>query len=49
DQGFLSEILVSVQDVVFTSLVTKGSAVDLGLDIGTDVRISFKTSAVHIF
>jgi len=49
DQGFLSEILVSVQDVVFTSLVTKGSAVDLGLDIGTNVRISFKTSAVHIF
>lgn len=49
DQGFLYEVHVSVHDLVFKSLVTKGSAVDLGLDIGTGVQISFKTSAVHMF
>ncbi|HNQ84616.1 MAG TPA: ABC transporter ATP-binding protein [Deltaproteobacteria bacterium] len=49
DQGFLYEVHVSVRDQVFKSLVTKGSAVDLGLDIGTDVQVSFKTSAVHMF
>ncbi|HON96538.1 MAG TPA: TOBE domain-containing protein, partial [Deltaproteobacteria bacterium] len=45
----LYEVHVSVRDQVFKSLVTKGSAVDLGLDIGTDVQVSFKTSAVHMF
>lgn len=49
DQGFLYEVHVRVQDVVFKSLVTKGAALDLGLDIGADVHISFKSSAVHIF
>jgi molybdate/tungstate transport system ATP-binding protein len=49
DQGFLYEVRVSVEDVVFTSLVTKGLAVDLGLDIGTGVQVSFKASSVHIF
>lgn len=49
DQGFLYEVHVLVQDRVFKSHVTKGSAVDLGLDIGTDVYIAFKPSAVHTF
>ncbi|MBN1613615.1 MAG: ABC transporter ATP-binding protein [Deltaproteobacteria bacterium] len=49
DQGFLYEIHINVENRVFKSLVTKGSAVDLGLDIGTDVQISFKSTAVHIF
>ncbi len=49
DQGFLYEVHVSVQALVFRSLVTKGSAVDLSLDIGTRAQISFKTSAVHMF
>jgi len=49
DQGFLYEIHIRVQDVVFKSLITKGAAIDLGLDIGTGVYISFKASAVHIF
>lgn len=49
DQGFLYEVHIYVQDTVFKSLVTKGSAVDLGLDIGTGVQVSFKSSAVHIF
>ncbi|HOP40241.1 MAG TPA: ABC transporter ATP-binding protein [Geobacteraceae bacterium] len=49
DQGFLYEVHVRVQDVVFKSLVTKGAAIDLGLDIGMDVRILFKSSALHIF
>ncbi len=49
DQGFLYEVHVAVQGQVFKSLVTKGSAVDLGLDIGTGVQVSFKTSAVHMF
>ena len=49
DQGFLYEVYISVKDATFISLVTKGSAVDLGLDIGTAVQVCFKTSAVHIF
>ena len=49
DQGFLYEVHVAVKDMVFKSLVTKGSAVDLGIDIGTGVQVSFKTSAVHMF
>ncbi|RPI78070.1 MAG: ABC transporter ATP-binding protein [Desulfobacteraceae bacterium] len=49
DRGFLYEVHVAVHDQVFKSLVTKGSAVNLGLDIGTGVQISFKASAVHMF
>ncbi|NLC70220.1 MAG: ABC transporter ATP-binding protein [Desulfuromonadaceae bacterium] len=49
DQGFLYEIHVAVKDLVFKSFVTKGSAVDLALDLGANVQISFKTSAVHVF
>lgn len=49
DQGFLYEVHVLVQDRIFKSHVTKGSVVDLGLDIGTEVHLSFKPSAVHIF
>lgn len=49
DQGFLYEVHVDVHDVVFKSLVTKGAAIDLGLDIGAPVTISFKSSAVHVF
>lgn len=48
DQGFLYEVHIRVHDLIFKSLVTKGSAIDLGLDIGTEVQLSFKTSAVHI-
>jgi len=49
DQGFLYEVHVDVNKTVFKSLITKGSAVDLCLDIGCGVLVSFKTSAVHIF
>lgn len=49
DQGFLYEVRVAVQDLVLKSLITKGAAVDLGLDIGLGVHVSFKTSAVHTF
>lgn len=49
DQGFVYEVHVAVQNLLFKILVTKGSAVDLALDIGTGVRLSFKSSAVHVF
>ena len=49
DQGFLYEVHIRVRDTVFKSLVTKGAALDLGLDIGTDVQLAFKSSAVHTF
>ena len=49
DQGSLYEVHICVQDMVFKSLVTKGTAGDLGLDVGMGVQISFKSSAVHIF
>lgn len=49
DQGFLYEVHIRVQDVVFKSLVTKGAALEQGLDIGAGVQLSFKSSAVHIF
>ncbi|MBN1545247.1 MAG: ABC transporter ATP-binding protein [Syntrophaceae bacterium] len=49
DQGFLYEVHISVSDLIFKSLITKGSAVELALDIGTDLYVSFKSSAIHIF
>ena len=49
DQGFLYEVHIRVRAVVFKSLVTKGAAIDLALDIGAVVHISFKASAVHVF
>ncbi len=49
DQGFLYEVHVGVHEMVFKALVTKGAAIDLGLDIGEEVTISFKSSAVHVF
>ncbi|MBN1833489.1 MAG: TOBE domain-containing protein, partial [Deltaproteobacteria bacterium] len=49
DQGFLYEIHISVRDLTFRSYITKGSALNLNLDLGTGVQISFKTSAVHVF
>jgi len=39
---------ISVHNFSFKVLITKGSAVDLALDIGTGALISFKPSAVHI-
>jgi molybdate/tungstate transport system ATP-binding protein len=49
DQGFLYEVYVSVHGLLFKILVTKGSAVDLALDIGTGVQLSFKSTSVHVF
>ncbi len=49
ERGFLFEIHVEVPDQLFRSLVTEGSSVDIGLEIGAGVGISFKTSAVHLF
>ncbi len=49
DQGFLYEVHIEVHDLTFRSLVTKGSAVDLGLDSGMSVSLSFKSSTVHVF
>lgn len=49
DQGFLYEIHVTVRDLLFKSFITKGSALNLNLDVGVGVQISFKTSAVHLF
>ncbi|MBN1226955.1 MAG: ABC transporter ATP-binding protein [Deltaproteobacteria bacterium] len=49
NQGFYYEIGVSVKDTSFKGLITKGALIELGLEEGIPVYISFKASAVHVF
>jgi len=49
NQGFYYEIGVSVKDTPFKGLITKGALIELGLEEGIPVYISFKASAVHVF
>ncbi|MBN1106949.1 MAG: ABC transporter ATP-binding protein [Deltaproteobacteria bacterium] len=48
-QGFSYEVHVKTGDLMFKSLVTKRSLVDLGLREGLDVFISFDPASVHTF
>ncbi|MBE9541290.1 MAG: TOBE domain-containing protein, partial [Proteobacteria bacterium] len=49
NQGFYYEIAVQIKDVSFKGLITKGALIELGLEEGTPVYVSFKASAVHVF
>ena len=49
DQGFSYEVHVISGGVLFKSLLTKSSLIELGIKEGLEVFISFKASAVHIF
>jgi molybdate/tungstate transport system ATP-binding protein len=49
NQGFYYEIEVMVKDVSFKGLITKGALIELGLEEGIPVYVSFKASAVHVF
>jgi molybdate/tungstate transport system ATP-binding protein len=49
DQGFYYDIHVLVNQVTFRSLITKASLLELQLDEGVDVFLSFKSTAVHHF
>jgi len=49
NHNFYYEVIVNVNDVPFTGLVTKGALVELGIEEGKMVYVSFKASAVHVF
>jgi molybdate/tungstate transport system ATP-binding protein len=49
NQGFYYEIDVRVRDVSFKGLITKGALIELVLEEGSPVYVSFKASAVHLF
>ena len=49
NNGFFYEIQVQVTDYIFKSLVTKSSLLELKLQEGSKVFISFKATAVHCF
>lgn len=49
NQGFYYEITVQIKDVSFKGLITKGALIELGLEEGIPVYVSFKASAIHIF
>ena len=49
NQGFYYEIAVQTKDVSFKGLITMGALIELGLEEGIPVYVSFKASAVHVF
>ena len=49
NQGFYYEIEARVEDVSFKGLITKVSLIELGLEEGSPVYVSFKASAIHVF
>jgi len=49
NQGFYYEIAVQIKDISFKGLITKGALIELGLEEGIPVYVSFKASAVHVF
>ncbi|MFA4641313.1 tungstate ABC transporter ATP-binding protein WtpC [Pyrococcus kukulkanii] len=49
DLGALVRVTVNVQDVRFRAFITRSSLVEMGIEEGKEVYVSFKASAVHIF
>jgi molybdate/tungstate transport system ATP-binding protein len=49
DRGFFYEVSLDSQGTVLHSLVTKGALVELEIEAGRNVFISFKATAVHSF
>jgi len=49
DLGALVRVTVNVQGVRFRAFITRSSLVEMGIEEGKEVYVSFKASAVHIF
>ena len=49
NQGFFYEVHVQVSGYIFKSLITKSSLIDMKLQEGLQVYISFKATAIHNF
>jgi molybdate/tungstate transport system ATP-binding protein len=49
DQGFYYDVHVLAGDVVFRSLITKAALIDLHIQEGLEVFVSFKSTAIHNF
>lgn len=49
DKGLFYEVNVSVENVNFTSFITKKSLFDLRISEGSNVYIAFKATAIHNF
>jgi molybdate/tungstate transport system ATP-binding protein len=49
DQGFSYEVHVQVGQILFKSLITKRSLIELDIHEGTDVMLSCKSTAIHNF
>jgi len=49
DQGFYYEVHIEVKNVIFKSLITKRSLLELKILEGTEIFLSFKSTAIHNF
>jgi molybdate/tungstate transport system ATP-binding protein len=49
DQGFTYEVHIQVKRIFFKSLITKRSLVELDIHEGSEVVLSFKSTAIHNF
>ncbi len=49
DQGLYYEVSIAVEGVTFKSLITKSALFDLEIGEGTDIYLSFKSTAIHTF
>lgn len=49
DMGLYYEVAVEINNITFTSIITKRSLFELSLHEGLTVNLSFKTTAVHDF
>lgn len=49
DQGFFYEVHVRIESITFKSLITKGALLELKINEGKEVYVSFKATAIHNF
>lgn len=49
DQGFYYEVHIEVKNVIFKSLITKRSLLELKILEGAEIFLSFKSTAIHNF
>jgi len=49
DQGLYYEVSITVEGVIFKSLITKSALFDLDMVEGSDICLSFKATAIHTF
>ena len=48
NHGFYHELHIEVEKIIFKALVTKNSIIELRLEKGTTVYLSFKAASIHI-